>query len=1021
MIKELTRYFRSALIAKNQGVIDFKNSDNGFEIISKENFYKGVVDLEILERISSCDNEDDESKKKNEELLNIIIIAKTIKSNIIDGKNIGDNLDELTGVLYIPAVINLEGKLKFSRENNKWPWVPREFLEPMIEPQLSIGNIDDVDKFFENTTDQRSKITDWNEYVTYIKEFYKKITNSDFQDNYINAGNSKMELEKNVYITLDNTINASYNIEELYEDILKNDSEKQLYEKFMKPTIEEPKTLIQNDSYIKMIEHKGQMGGEYPLADSQREAINHLSELNEGDILAVSGPPGTGKTTLLQSIVSDIYVEHALKQRNAPIVVASSTNNQAVTNIIDSFGSIAPIGIRNLEQRWIEGINSFAVYFPSKNKKDGAEKKGYHCTSNKGDSFALNIDTDDNLINSEEKMLKYASEYFNEDIKEVSVCKEIIYSNLTIIEAKKKKVIGLLQAIKELIGDLTLNEYVGTLESEILKYMQIEENCIEEIKINNKRITEYRNRVDEWIEIYKKIPWYMKLFKMFKPIRKKIYTYLNVYKEPSEKLFLSDNFLLDEIINRYLEKIEETNKNILNLEEKIEANKNIIQTIKNNKIHILKIRNNIRNEFMELKKYNCDIWYSTNDKKSEEQRKKVDKYLDECSIIQLNELIDTRLRYIQFWLAVHYYECRWLEKENYITEKQRGNNYKNVIESLYTRLAMITPCMVMTFFMLPKQFKVYNANEKVKTYLYNFIDLLIVDEAGQVSPEIAAASFALAKKSIVVGDEKQIPPVWGIARALDKSLAIRNNVINKMITFETLIKTGQNCSKSSVMKVAMNSCCYNKYDKGLFLSEHRRCYNEIIKYCNELVYKGKLKAYRGYGKEDRNYPINQYPHMGYKNIEVTNSGKKGSSRVNFKEAEEIARWLSINYEKLVNAYIYQNNSIKENEIIAIITPFKAQVAVLKNKLNLFLSDKAINVHVGTVHTFQGAERKIIILSTVYGSSDGCFFINKNDSLMNVAVSRAKDAFWIFGARECLDKNGTSASSLLRKYVNIEIE
>ena len=50
------------------------------------------------------------------------------------------------------------------------------------------------------------------------------------------------------------------------------------------------------------------------------------------------GPPGTGKTTFLQSVVADMYVKSALKRERAPIIVAASTNNQAVTNIIDSFG-----------------------------------------------------------------------------------------------------------------------------------------------------------------------------------------------------------------------------------------------------------------------------------------------------------------------------------------------------------------------------------------------------------------------------------------------------------------------------------------------------------------------------------------------------------------------------------------------------------------------------------------------------------------------------------------------------------
>ena len=37
-------------------------------------------------------------------------------------------------------------------------------------------------------------------------------------------------------------------------------------------------------------------------------------------------------------------------------------------------------------------------------------------------------------------------------------------------------------------------------------------------------------------------------------------------------------------------------------------------------------------------------------------------------------------------------------------------------------------------------------------YMLDFIDLLIVDEAGQVLPEMAAPSFALAKWALVIGD-----------------------------------------------------------------------------------------------------------------------------------------------------------------------------------------------------------------------------------------------------------------------------
>ncbi|WP_195469431.1 AAA domain-containing protein [Clostridium sp. D43t1_170807_H7] len=1016
MVNNITKYFRSALIAKNQAVIDFKNSDNKYEIITREEFYNGVINLNVIKKL--VDNNKKNNKNDN---IEVIIVPKTIKTHFENSRKINNNIDELTGILYVPAIINCEGKLKINDKNDKWPWIPREFLSPMLEPQLSLGEIDDVDKFLSTTTDKREKLQSWSDYINYIKNFYKEVIKYNFDENCIKKDDLKIMFEESIYIILDNTANATFNIEQLYNDILINKKSKPLYEKFISPCIERPKELIPNDSYLKMLEHKGQMGGEYPLAESQREAINHFSELKEGEILAVSGPPGTGKTTLLQSIVADMYVKNALEKKKAPVIVASSTNNQAVTNIIDSFGSITQIGIKNLEQRWIEDVNSFAVYFPSGSKKDYSEKKGYQCTSNKGDGFCLNIDSDENLEKSKEKMIENVSKYFNKEINDIDECKKLIYSELVEIDKEKNKIISDLYEIRSIIKENTVEEYIKVLEQDILncssKEKELEYKKIE----NNKQICKHRNRVSEWNKIYMKIPWYIRLLKVFTVFREKIINRLKIYINSDEYELLGDFLSLDEIIEKYGKVIEKINSNNLKIDQEIKHNGKIAESKKNEKNYILKLRNRVKEQFISLKKYNCDIYYTKDTQNIDEFIKRINKDLEECSLEKINEYIDTRVRYIEFWLSVHYYECRWLLKEDYITANKRGKNLVNVIESLYSRLAMISPCMVMTFFMLPKQFKVYYSNEKISSYLYNFIDLLIVDEAGQVSPEIAAASFALAKKAIVVGDEKQIPPVWGISNALDKSLAIRNNILNEEISFENLLEFGQNCSQSSVMKIAVNSCHYDKEEKGLFLSEHRRCYNEIVEYCNELVYNGRLKACRGLGEKDKNYPLYQYPHMGYKNIGVKNSEKKGCSRINSKEAQEIAVWLSINYRKIVDLYKERNANIKDNEILAIITPFKAQVKILKEKLRDCLKDDAKNIDVGTVHTFQGAERKVIILSTVYGENDGCFFINKNESLMNVAVSRAKDAFWIFGARKCLDEKGNSSSALLKKYVYEEIE
>lgn len=216
----------------------------------------------------------------------------------------------------------------------------------------------------------------------------------------------------------------------------------------------------------------------------------------------------------------------------------------------------------------------------------------------------------------------------------------------------------------------------------------------------------------------------------------------------------------------------------------------------------------------------------------------------------LNSLFDTNIRFYEFWLSVHYYECRWLAGEYTTNKKDLFKSTGPVMRAKYRRLSMLTPCMVMTFFVLPSNFELYPNG-----YLYNFIDLLLVNEAGQVSPEIGAASFLLAKKALVVGDVCQIEPVWGVSRELDISLATARGVVPTG-SFHVLEKNGLNTSESSLMRIADNACRFSKYGKkGLLLTEHRRCYDELINYCNELVYDGKLIPLRGSSASDSRYPF----------------------------------------------------------------------------------------------------------------------------------------------------------------------
>lgn len=108
---------------------------------------------------------------------------------------------------------------------------------------------------------------------------------------------------------------------------------------------------------------------------AQRDALSHYLTQQSGDILAVNGTPGTGKTTLVLSIIVTEWARAALNKTEPPVVIATSTNNQAVTNIIEAFGKDFSSGTGAMSGRLLPELKSYGAYFPSSGRKAYAVKK----------------------------------------------------------------------------------------------------------------------------------------------------------------------------------------------------------------------------------------------------------------------------------------------------------------------------------------------------------------------------------------------------------------------------------------------------------------------------------------------------------------------------------------------------------------------------------------------------------------------------------------------------------------------
>ena len=379
----------------------------------------------------------------------------------------------------------------------------------------------------------------------------------------------------------------------------------------------------------------------------------------------------------------------------------------------------------------------------------------------------------------------------------------------------------------------------------------------------------------------------------------------------------------------------------------------------------------------------------------------------------LLDTMDTRLRYTAFKLATHYWEGRWLleMREQFNTDYKESQSEKKQ-KKRWRRYAKLAPCFVSTLYTLPNLMHAFNGKHVT---LFDFIDLLIIDEAGQVSPDVSGATFALAKKALVVGDMQQIEPIWGITESIDIGNLREKKVVSTGDEDEisAFFSTGLAASSGNLMKVAQRASPYQKsderglFERGMFLTEHRRCVPEIIQYCNRLAYGGRLIPMR---ESEVDYPL---PHLGYAHISGQ-SRRVGGSRDNRDEATVIVRWIAEHRDMLASHY--SEKSLSLDQIVAIVTPFRPQANLLQGLLKK--SGITESLKVGTVHILQGAECPVVIFSPVYGIDDRPpYFFDRGNSMLNVAVSRAKDSFLVFGNMNNFDQKASSKpSGLLASFL-----
>lgn len=891
------------------------------------------------------------------------------------------------------------------------PQIPRDILAPRETGALTVGEIADADAW---AREHPWRAGTWAQLVAHCEAFAQAVIGSRPAElGYERAGDAYVAIA-------DGAGSPAAPLAELYEQIAQSATPAlPLFESIVGAT--PPASRDHPKDEATMAARLGGMATEHALAKAQRAVASAMCDLRPGEVLAVSGPPGTGKTAQLHAVVGASFARSAI-EGTPRLIVACSTNNLAVTNINESFvaaskateGGPGLLGRRGMRTRWIPRAESigFGLYLPSRAK--AAETP--HPTPEK---MAAGPESSNRIE---------ARAFFVSRFREAFPTAQAAPG----VEGARDWLLGELRGIDERLG--AVQAAAARWRAAGGEDPQAAAKADRLAVDREREAQDARQRVSAWTQRCAEESLVQATLAFLPAVARKrdsqALAWLGAQGGDAARLAgeLSGGRDAGSAWRAMEERLRQEAAKAC--ERAAQARATAIEAATAQEAWRAAC------EAVDLPKPPKSDEPPTGDSQAGAKPGAPAPVPPLAALPAIDEELDKTLRGEAFWLAVHVWEARWIaEMEATLWGNDPEAWEKKSPEKLlraWRRRAMLSPCFVSTFHMLPTIFRGFakGPSGPVGVPFWNAIDLLIVDEAGQVSPEVGACSFALAKRALVVGDTKQIEPVWSIQEGPDQgnatALAPPPAGVSAEQAFKAMVAAGRTASKGSLMRCAQVGSPFEpdgKLGRGMHLYEHRRCADEIIAYCNELCYEGTLIPKRG--EDERRKGAGGFdrarlglPAMGWAHVDGKSEAPPSGSRRNRTEASAIAGWIAANAQRLQAAYRKPGEGDPPLvDLVAVVSPYKAQAAAVKAELVARgIKDPIV---CGTVHALQGAEKRVVIFSAANTKGDCApgktLFFDAGPNMLNVAVSRAKDSFLVFGDMSLYDADNALPSGVLAKH------
>jgi predicted RecB family nuclease len=234
------------------------------------------------------------------------------------------------------------------------------------------------------------------------------------------------------------------------------------------------------------------------------------------------------------------------------------------------------------------------------------------------------------------------------------------------------------------------------------------------------------------------------------------------------------------------------------------------------------------------------------------------------------------------------------------------------------------------------------------------VDVLIVDEAGQLSLADALASTNGAKNVVLLGDPLQLSQVAKAEHPGGSGASVLQHVLGEHLTIPN--------------------------DQGVFITETWRMHPDVCQFISQQIYEGRLTSNECCEVQDTTFGT------GLRWIEARHSRRSTES---IEEVELVLEQIS---RMVGTEWVNQEGrrAPLEARDFMVVAPYNDQVRLFRSSLQK--SPALREVQVGTVDKFQGREAPVVFFTMTTSSGEDMprgpeFLFSRNR--LNVAVSRAR--------------------------------